>query len=314
MKRIITIILILLVSFIITGCNKNEDNNKISIIATNYPSYEFARAVVNNNSNIEVKMLLKPGSESHTYEPTPKDIKLIENSKMFIYVGGESDTWVDDILSSIDTSDKKIVRLIDLVETKSEELKEGMESVEDEEDEIDEEEIDEHVWTSPINAIKIVRKLNEYIDELSIKDKEELDSNASNYINELESIDKEIRSVISSSKRKEIIIGDRFPLRYFADEYSLDYYAAFPGCSEQTEASSKTLSFLINKVKEDNIPVILKMELSNSNIANTIASETNTKVLEFNSAHNIKESDFNKGITYIDIMKENIKVLKEALK
>ncbi len=313
MKRIITIILILLVSFIITGCNKNEDNNKISIIATNYPSYEFARAVVNNNSNIEVKMLLKPGSESHTYEPTPKDIKLIENSKMFIYVGGESDTWVDDILSSIDTSDKKIVRLIDLVETKSEELKEGMESVEDEEDEIDEEEIDEHVWTSPINAIKIVRKLNEYIDELSIKDKEELDSNASNYINELESIDKEIRSVISSSKRKEIIIGDRFPLRYFADEYSLDYYAAFPGCSEQTEASSKTLSFLINKVKEDNIPVILKMELSNSNIANTIASETNTKVLEFNSAHNIKESDFNKGITYIDIMKENIKVLKEAL-
>ena len=313
MKRIITIILILLVSFIITGCNKNEDNNKISIIATNYPSYEFARAVVNNNSNIEVKMLLKPGSESHTYEPTPKDIKLIKNSKMFIYVGGESDTWVDDILSSIDTSDKKIVRLIDLVETKSEELKEGMESVEDEEDEIDEEEIDEHVWTSPINAIKIVRKLNEYIDELSIKDKEELDSNASNYINELESIDKEIRSVISSSKRKEIIIGDRFPLRYFADEYSLDYYAAFPGCSEQTEASSKTLSFLINKVKEDNIPVILKMELSNSNIANTIASETNTKVLEFNSAHNIKESDFNKGITYIDIMKENIKVLKEAL-
>ena len=310
MKRIITIILILLVSFIITGCNKNEDNNKISIIATNYPSYEFARAVVNNNSNIEVKMLLKPGSEPHTYEPTPKDIKLIENSKMFIYVGGESDTWVDDILSSIDTSDKKIVRLIDLVETKSEELKEGMDSVEEEDEE---DEIDEHVWTSPINAIKIVRKLNEYIDELSIKDKEELDSNASNYINELESIDKEIRSVISSSKRKEIIIGDRFPLRYFADEYSLDYYAAFPGCSEQTEASSKTLSFLINKVKEDNIPVILKMELSNSNIANTIASETNTKVLEFNSAHNIKESDFNKGITYIDIMKENIKVLKEAL-
>ena len=163
------------------------------------------------------------------------------------------------------------------------------------------------------NAIEIINKLKKEIINIDSDEKSNLESNANNYVNKLNDLDTEFKSIVKTAKRKEIIVGDRFPLRYFADEYGLSYYAAFPGCSEQTEASAKTISFLANKVKEDKIPVVLKIELSSGNIANTIAKETNTKVLEFNSAHNISQSDFDAGTTYVDIMTKNAEVLKEAL-
>lgn len=317
MKKISKLLLIFVVSIFgivsLTGCNKKQENqDKLTIVSTNFPGYDFARAITMDNTNIKVKMLLKPGAESHTFEPTPEDIKTIKSSDIFIYVGGDSDEWVDDILSDIDTDKTKVIKLIDLVDAKEEVTTEGMES--DEEDESEEEaELDEHVWTSPKNAIEIINKLKKEIINIDNDEKSNLESNANDYVNKLNDLDTEFKSIVKTAKRKEIIVGDRFPLRYFADEYGLSYYAAFPGCSEQTEASAKTISFLANKVKEDKIPVVLKIELSSGNIANTIAKETNTKVLEFNSAHNISQSDFDAGTTYVDIMTKNVEVLKEAL-
>lgn len=317
MKKISKLLLIFVVSIFgivsLTGCNKKQETqDKLTIVSTNFPGYDFARAITMDNTNVKVKMLLKPGAESHTFEPTPEDIKTIKNSDIFIYVGGDSDEWVDDILNDIDTDKTKIIKLIDLVDAKEEVTTEGMEIDEEEESE-EEAELDEHVWTSPKNAIEIINKLKKEIINIDNDEKSNLESNANHYVNELNDLDTEFKSIVKTAKRKEIIVGDRFPFRYFVDEYGLSYYAAFPGCSEQTEASAKTISFLANKVKEDKIPVVLKTELSSGNIANTIAKETNTKVLEFNSAHNISQSDFDAGITYVDIMTKNAEVLKETL-
>lgn len=306
--KINRILLIVLGLFLLTGCKINT-NNKKTIIATNFPAYDAVRAIIGDTDTIEVKMLLKPGSDIHDFEPTPKDVKNIIDSSLFVYVGGESDEWIDDILNDINKDNTKLIRLMDLVNLKEEEITEGMESDEEEE----EFEYDEHIWTSPLNEIIIINYLKDEIIKIDPDNKGIYEENANKYIDELYSIDNEIKDIVNNSKRKTIVFGDRFPLRYFADEYGLKYYAAFPGCSEQTEASAKTISFLINKVKDENIPVVFKIELSNGKIANTIASETNAKVLEFATAHNISLKDFDSGITYIDIMKNNIEVLREAL-
>lgn len=298
MKKILVIFGLILC---ITGCGKSSNN--ITIVSTSFPGYDIARAIT-KNSDIEVSMLLKPGAEMHDYEPTPKDIVDIKNSSLFIYVGGESDSWVDKIVSNLDLSKTSVIKLMDLVDLKEEELKEGMDGE-------DEDEYDEHIWTSPINAITITNKLKEEI--IKIDNKEIYEKNSNEYVNKLKEIDNEFRTIVDNSKRKEIIFGDRFPFRYFTDEYNLDYYAAFKGCSDATEASAKTISFLINKVKSDNIPVIFKTELSSGKIANTISKETGAKVLEFNSAHNISKSDFHAGVTMVDIMEKNVSALKEAL-
>lgn len=279
----------------------------ITVVATTFPGYDFARAIVGADN---VKMLLKPGGEAHTFEPTPADIRAIQGSDLFIYTGGDSDAWVENLLKTIDRKHTTVVKLMDLVKTKGEETVEGME---EDEDESGEPEVDEHVWTSPKNAKAIVQKLNATIDKIDKSDSAKYDQNASKCEKQLDQIDKDFRRIVDSSQRREIIVGDRFPLRYFVDEYDLKYYAAFPGCSEQTEASSETIAFLARKVKKDRVPVVLKMELSKGDIAATIADETGAKVLEFNSAHNISQKDFDAGVTYADIMRRNENVLWEAL-
>lgn len=328
MKKVLKLMVVAIMVFGIvglTGCNKNNKNDKLTIISTSFPGYDFARAITKDSDNVEVKMLLKPGAESHDFEPTPQDIKDIKNSDIFIYVGGDSDEWIHDLLDNIDTDKTKVVRLMDLVDVVEEEHVEGMEEHEHHHEEEEEEEehehhheeeeveYDEHVWTSPNNAITITNKLKDEVIKIDKDNKELYEKNASNYVNELTDIDNEIKDIVKNGKRKEIIFGDRFPLRYFVACYGLSYYAAFPGCSEQTEASAKTISFLINRVKEDKIPVVFHIELSSGKIANAISKETGAKVLEFKTAHNISQKDFDAGVTYVDIMRDNIKALKEAL-
>lgn len=313
MKKIIKLFVVLVIVIgVVCGCKKVDKQDKLSIVTTNFASYDFVRAIVKDNKNVEVKMLLKPGSDMHSYEPTPKDIISIEESDLFVYNGGESEEWVDDILGDIDTKNTKIVKMMDLVNLSEEEVIEGMES-EEEEEESDEKEYDEHVWSSPANAIKIIRSLEGDIIKMDVTSSKLYEDSASEYISKLEEIDKNIKEVVSNSKRKTIVFGDRFPLRYFVDEYGLKYYAAFPGCSEQTEASSKTISYLIEKVKKEKIPVVFHIELSSDKISKTISKETGAKVKEFNAVHNISKDDFNDGVTYVDLMNKNIKVLKEAL-
>lgn len=299
MKKVLIVLCLLL----LTGCNEVK-SNKIKIVSTVFVGYDFSKEIT-KDLDVDVSMLLQPGAELHTYEPSPKDIAKIMDSDVFIYVGGESDEWVDDILSDLDKDKTKVIKMMDYVDLKKEELKDGMEGEE-------EDEYDEHVWTSPVNAKKIVEGIYEKLTKVNLN-KLKLEENKKNYIKKLNSLDKEFRSIVENSKRKTLIFADRFPLRYFVDEYNLDYYAAFKGCSSETEASSSTISFLIDKVKEEKIPVIFKIEMGNDKLAQTIKEETNAKVLTFNSLHNITKSDYLKRKSYISIMKKNAKNLKEAL-
>lgn len=333
---------------------KHETGKKYSIVSTSFPGYDFARAVAGDNTEVSVKMLLKPGAESHSFEPTPQDILTIKNSNLFLYVGGDSDEWVKKVISEIDPKKTKVMKLVDLVKTKNEEVIEGMQ--EDEHDHKDDDdhdhdhdhnhdhdhdhdhkhdhkhdhdhehdhkhdhdhkeeepEVDEHVWTSLKNAKEISEKILKATLEFDKAEEKKLSENAKNYTDKIAAVDHKIGEMVKTAKRKEIIVGDRFPLRYFVDDYGIKYYAAFPGCSEQTEANVKTVSFLVKKIKEDKIPAVFKIELSNGLIAETLAKETGAKILEIQSAHNISEKDFESGVTYVDLMERNFEVLKEAL-
>ena len=311
MKQLIKNIIMLVISligviaFFILWPKFHPENAKI--ISSNFVGYDFARAVTGDSNG--VKMLIKPGTETHDYEPTPQDIIAIQQAKLFIYNGGESDAWVDKILADNNISRDKTLRLMDFVELKTEEEKEGMEGEEEEE----EEEYDEHIWTSPKNAIRLIEAIRDKLAELEPDKSEQYAENARNYLTRIRDIDENFRSVVTAAPSKTLIFGDRFPFRYFVDEYGLDYFAAFPGCSDQTEASSSTVAFLVNKVKETNAKAIFKIELTNGQLAQTIADESGAKVYELSAAHNISQEDFEKGITYADIMEKNVDTLKEAL-
>lgn len=322
-----------LLAFLVLNREKFEQK-KYSVVSTSFPGYDFARAVT-KNTNISAKMLVKPGAETHTYEPTPQDIIDIKNADMFIYVGGDSDTWVEKILKDVDTKKTHVVKLVDLVSTVNEEIVEGMEDEDEHEhdhdhshshdydhdhddhnhkhDHDEEEEgpeIDEHVWTSPKKAMEIVKKIAKVASEIDAAEKTKIDDNAEKYVAEIAEVDKDLHQAIDG-KISEIVVADRFPFRYFADEFSLKYAAAFSGCSEQTEASAKTISFLINKVKQEKIKKIYMIELSNGKIAETVSKDTGAEVLELHSAHNVTADDFSKGVTYVDLMKRNLAALSK---
>lgn len=304
----------MLFTLVFTGCNKAEDetNGKINVVSTIFPQYDFSRQIAGGNANL--KMLIPPAGESHTYEPTPQDIISIKNADVFLYIGGENDKWVDDIFNEIDTQKTKVVKLIDYVDTVDEEIVEGMQEHTEEYEEYDEVySKDEHIWTSPINAILMVNAICDAMCNVDEKNSDLYKANTKEYISQLEELDNELKDVADSAKRNELVFGDRFPLRYFTDEYGLKYYAAFPGCSSETEPSAATIAFLVDKVKKDKIPVILKIELSSGLVADTIAEETGAEVMTFYSCHNLTKEQFENGETYLSMMTENITTLKKAL-
>ncbi len=319
---------------LVTGCGGTEgsgsrargqqDDGKISVVTTIFPQYDFVRQIAGDQ--VELKMLLKPGEETHSYEPTPQDIIAIQNSDVFIYVGGENDAWVEEILESMPDSDMATLKLMDCVDTVEEEEVEGMQSepghsheeeeahvYEGEEEAHSVHEIDEHVWTSPENASAIVGEIRDILIKEDPSNSGIYEENAAEYQERLAELDQEFRDVVGSAKRNLLIFGDRFPFRYFADAYGLDYYAAFPGCASDTEPSAATMAFLINKVKEEKVPAVLKMELSNENIANAIAEATGTEVRTFYSCHNLTAEEFENGETYLSMMQKNVETLKEVL-
>jgi len=295
--------------------NAGAAGGKISVIATIFPPYDFTRAVAGDKA--DVTMLVPPAAEIHSFEPTPQDIIKIQNCDVFIYNGGDSDEWVSEVLDSMDTGKMKIVKFIDCVETVEEEIVEGMEDDEEEggegEGEESEPEYDEHVWTSPRNAKLIVGKISDALCGVDAANAGTYKANAAAYLTELDALDAKFREVVAGAARKTIVFGDRFPFRYFADAYGLSYFAAFPGCSTETEASAKTVAFLIDKIKAEKIPVVFHIELSNGKMAETIAEATGAKILELNACHNISLDDFNSGKTYIEIMTANVAALREAL-
>jgi len=323
MKKYINQLLVPIIATILmfTGCGKNNKpadtgNGKISVVTTIFPAYDFARAVAGDKADII--MLLPPASESHSFEPRPQDIIKIQKSGVFVYVGGESDAWVKDILKSIDNPKMKTVAMMECVEIVEEEIVDGMQSEEKngekKEGGEEEPEYDEHVWTSPRNAKLIARKISETLIEADSSNADVYRQNTEAYLSRLDTLDAKFKGVVDSAARKTLAFGDRFPFRYFADAYGLKYFAAFPGCATETEASIMTLTVLIVKIKKEKIPVVFHIELSNEKMANTISEATGAKVRLFHSCHNVTKADFEAGKTYLDFMNANADALREALK
>jgi zinc transport system substrate-binding protein len=331
MKKFIAIFALFMLAFIFYGCETSktetievgpdtteaESDTTLRIVTTGFPPYDFARVVAGDTA--EITMLLKPGAESHSFEPTPQDIISIQNCDLFVYVGGESDVWVENILESIDTSEITILPLMSTVEPVEEEIVEGMEEEEEEEaasegEEEEEPEYDEHIWTSPANAKKIVDAIAIALSDLDPENAEGYSYNALEYTLELLRLDEALRDVVEESTRNTIVFGDRFPFRYLADTYGLEYYAAFPGCSTETEASAATVAFLVDKIKDEGIPVVFYIELSNEKMANAISEATGAKPMLLHACHNISKEDFDNGATYLELMNKNVEALREALK
>ena len=317
MKRLLTFIIVAALALSLAGCGGEpvEEDTGVSVVATVFAPYDFARELVGDSGT--VSMLLPPGSEAHSYEPTPKDIIEIQNCDVFIYVGGVSDAWVEDVLESVGEG-VRAVTLMDCVELLEEETVEGMESEEDGHyhaghDHGDEAEYDEHVWTSPRNAKLICEKIAAALCEADPDNAAEYQTNLLNYSAELDKLDDVFEQIVADGARDTLIFADRFPLLYFARAYGLEYYAAFPGCSEDAEPSAATVAFIIDKVREEDIPVVFHVELANEDMADIVCDETGAVKRQFNACHNVTRAQFNDGVTYLDLMWENTTVLKEAL-
>ncbi|MBR2724318.1 MAG: zinc ABC transporter substrate-binding protein [Ruminococcus sp.] len=309
MKRLLSLLLAVLVMLSLSACSKSiqKDIQKLNIVATIFPQFDFARELAGDKA--EVTMLLPPGGESHSFEPTVSDIIAINNCDIFIYTGGESDTWINSLLETSENKNMTVISLMSCVD---------IHNFDDSHEHKNEHNhnhshIDEHVWTSPVNAVSICEKI---CDELIKKDPDNADfykNNFENYKEELLTLDTEFRTITKNSLHKTFIFADRFPLKYFAEEYGLSYHAAFSGCSEDTEPSAHIVAELIDEVKEENISAILKIELSSDSIGKTICKETGAELLTFYSCHNISKEDFEKGETYLSLMQKNTDTLKIAL-
>ena len=287
MRRSVPLLLIVCL-FLLFSCSNTEERNddRLEIMAASFPSYDAARAVAGDLASIT--MLVPPGGGEHSYEPSIEDVIRISESDLFIYNGGESDTWITYILSDLDGA----TSTFSLLENAAFTLYEDEENIAWKEENHDGHDhshgrvLDEHVWTSPENEIAIIQAL---------------------------CVQGTIRKIVEDGMRREIIVADRFPLLYFVTEFSLDYYAAYPGCSSESEPSAKTVAFLIDKVRDDGIPVVLHMELANTLLSEVVAEETGAAVMEFSSCHNVAKRVFDSGVTYVDLMRQNAAVLKEAL-
>lgn len=297
-----------------SGCtvqqNPDADDGKLHVVTTIFAPYDFARQV--GGDDVSVTMLLRPGCEVHSYEPTPKDIIAIRNADVFVYVGGESDAWVKTVLEGVDNPNLRVVTLMDCVELLDEETVEGMQT-EKHDHEADGTEPDEHVWTSPRNAARICQKLSDTFAAADSAHAAAYAQRCGDYVEKLEQLDAEFQDVVAHAARKTMVFADRFPLRYFAEAYGLDYYAAYTGCADAAEPSAATVAFLIDKVRAENIPVVFTIELSNGKLADTICEATGTKKLEFATCHNVTAQAFADGATYLQLMERNVQALREAL-
>ena len=280
---------------------------KTSVVASSFAPYDFARQIAGESA--EITMLLSPGEESHTYEPSPGDIMKIKQCDVFVYGGGESEKWVDSILETIE-EDIIIVRMMDVVELHETEHHHGTLEEHSHDEEI---EYDEHVWTSPLNAIEIVEAISEALQAADSDNSALYKENTAEYISELYTLDEKIEATVKNSAKNIIVIGDRFPLMYFTERYGLDYVSAFPGCSAQTEANPVAVTELIDTVSRKGINTVFKVDLSKGSVADTVCDATDANVGTLYSCHVVSAEDFTNGETYISLMQRNLVALETAL-
>ena len=291
-------------------------HTKISIVTTIFPEYDWVREILGDKADsAEITMLLDKGVDLHSYQPTADDLIKISDCDLFVYVGGESDEWVEGALKSAANRDRKVINLLETLgdSVKEEETVEGMQ---EEEEDHEEKEYDEHVWLSLKNAKTLVGAISAALQELDPDNKDTYATNAAAYIEKLSALDAEYQKAVSAGTYKTLLFGDRFPFRYLVDDYGLSYYAAFAGCSAESEASFETVSFLARKVEELKLPCVLTIEGKNHKIAETIVQNTagkNQKVLTMDSMQSTTSQDVASGTTYLSLMAKNLDVLKEAL-
>ena len=302
MKKLLILILILSIAISISGCKTEKSSTEnLKIVTTIFPAYDFAKQICGDLA--DVNMLLKPGMESHAYDPTARDIINIKNADIFIYTGGESESWANEILSSVDKEKTTIISMLDVVNTPIEK--------DTHEHNHNHVKFDEHVWTSPKKAIDITKSISNAVISSDSKNKDIYAENTNKYIKKLQELDEAFAEI---EFKKPLIIGDRFPFSYLADDYDIEYYSAFPGCSEETEPGAKTMAELIEKIQTNNISTVFYIEFSNQRIANTISEATGCKKLMLHSCHNLSKEDFENQKTYLQLMHENLNNIKEAQK
>ena len=291
-------------------------HTKISIVTTIFPEYDWVREILGDKADsAEITMLLDNGVDLHSYQPTADDIIKISDCDLFVYVGGESDGWVDDALKNATNKNRKVINLLEILgdSVKEEETVEGMQ---EEEENQEEKEYDEHVWLSLKNAKTLVGAISAALQELDPGNKDTYAANADAYVQKLSALDAEYQKAVSAGTYRTLLFGDRFPFRYLVDDYGLSYYAAFVGCSAESEASFETVSFLARKVDEGKLPCVLTIEGKNHKIAETIVQNTagkNQKILTMDSMQSTTSQDVASGTTYLSLMEQNLDVLKEAL-
>lgn len=304
MKKAFLVFLCLCIALPLCACKPTEiENGKLTVVSTVFPSYDFVREIAKDKVNNV--LLLTPGEDIHSYDPSARDVINIEECELFIHTGGTSDKWVDTILKSAKKTDGDVITMTKLVTLCTDEH--------EHEDHTHESDYDEHVWTSPENAKLIAEEI---CKKLCLKDEANAEfykANTSDFIARLTKLDGDIQSIIENGKRKFIAVADRFPLIYFAKHYGLDYVSAFPGCSSKTEPSPSTLAELTQAVEKQNVPVVFKIELSDGAVAKAVSEQTGTNILTFYTLHNISKEDFKNNEGYISLMEKNAESLKIAL-
>mgnify|MGYP000427880745 FL=1 len=300
--------------------NDNNKTEKVKIVTTIFPEYDWVRQIAGDKvSDMDITMLLDNGVDMHSYQPAADDIMKISDCDLFIYVGGESDEWVNDALKEAVNKDMQVIDLLDVLgeQVKIEELVEGMQDAEhEEEEEHEEKEYDEHVWLSLKNAETLCDAIAEALGNADPDNKAVYDTNKAAYIDQLVSLDNQYREVVDQASMKTLLFGDRFPFRYMVDDYGLSYYAAFAGCSAESEASFETISFLAKKIDELGLKYVMTIEKSDQKIAKTIIENTQNKdqsILTLDSMQSTTSADVANGMTYLSIMEGNLNILKEAL-
>lgn len=300
-----------------------EEDKKIKIVTTIFPEYDWVKEIVGDEiSHVDLTMLLDNGVDLHSYQPTAEDIMKISDCDMFVYVGGESDEWVEDALKEAVNKDMQVINLLEVLgdSVKAEEMVEGMQEEEHEHEEEQEdghdEEYDEHVWLSLKNAQTLSNAIASALETADPANKETYAANAASYVEKLAALDTQYQEAVNNASQKTLLFGDRFPFRYLVDDYGLSYYAAFAGCSAESEASFETISFLAQKVDELGLKNVLTIEKSDQKIAKTIIENTkdkNQNILTMDSMQSTTSDDVANGTTYLSVMENNLNILKEAL-
>lgn len=289
----------------------NSDSGKLKIISTVFPPYDLARQIAGDNA--EISILLPPGSEIHNYEPSAKDMIAIRNCDIFLYIGGENEQWAEKLINSNDTENVTAVKLIDYVPVLSEDEDEHDHDHNHDHDHEHEHETDEHIWTSPKNAQLMLSAVYDAICEVDPSDKQTYTKNKDAYAKQLSDLDNAYRSAVDNAKNKTIVLADKFPFRYLAHEYGLEFSAAFAACSDESEPGVSTMIKLTKTIKENNIPAVYYLEFSSTKIADTLCDETGATKLMLHSCHNVSKQDIENNVSYVDLMKQNLENLKLTL-